>query len=160
MCTKYQLCSDLWRYGYYHINHHIHVYTNVSFSDEAHIEFCCHLARGNIDPKETPVYEYVKFVGDFKFHKNGKEFSEQDSEILMGGIFFYIRITKRKKVSSDTVPTSSCNGLELALPRSLQASLEEQVCLIATVRLVTPQFLKVRLQHREYRRLWLSCTWH
>ncbi|KAM9729407.1 neuronal PAS domain-containing protein 2 isoform 1-T1 [Menidia menidia] len=77
---------------------------------EAHIEFCCHLARANIDPKEPPVYEYVKFVGDFKFHNN--------------------------------VPTSSCNGLELTLPRSLQSSLEEQVCLIATVRLVTPQFLK------------------
>lgn len=43
-----------------------------------------------------------------------------------------------------TVPTSSCNGLELTLPRSLQSTLEEQVCLIATVRLVTPQFLKVR----------------
>lgn len=77
---------------------------------EAHIEFCCHLARGNIDPKEPPVYEYVKFVGDFKFQNN--------------------------------VPTSSCNGLELTLPRTLQSSLEEQVCLIATVRLVTPQFLK------------------
>ncbi|XP_026185023.1 neuronal PAS domain-containing protein 2 isoform X3 [Mastacembelus armatus] len=77
---------------------------------EAHIEFCCHLARGNINPKEPPVYEYVRFVGDFKFHNN--------------------------------VPTSSCNGLELTLPRSLQSTLEEQVCLIATVRLVTPQFLK------------------
>ncbi|TNM85062.1 hypothetical protein fugu_009240 [Takifugu bimaculatus] len=84
--------------------------TSDFLDSEAHIEFCCHLARGNIDPKETPVYEYVKFVGDFKFHKN--------------------------------VPTSSCNGLELSLPRSLQSSLEEQVCLIATVRLVTPQFLK------------------
>ncbi|XP_037124862.1 neuronal PAS domain-containing protein 2 isoform X3 [Syngnathus acus] len=79
-------------------------------NSEAHVEFCCHLARGNIDPKEPPVYEYVKFVGDFKFHNN--------------------------------VPTSSCNGVELTLPRSLQTSLEEQVCLIATVRLVTPQFLK------------------
>lgn len=39
---------------------------------EAHVEFCCHLARGNIDPKEPPVYEYVKFVGDFKFHNNGE----------------------------------------------------------------------------------------
>ncbi|CAL1573734.1 unnamed protein product [Knipowitschia caucasica] len=77
---------------------------------ETHIEFCCHLARGNIDPKEPPVYEYVKFVGDFKFQSS--------------------------------VPTSSCNGLELTLPRTLQSSLEEQVCLIATVRLVTPQFLK------------------
>nr|XP_019941712.1 PREDICTED: circadian locomoter output cycles protein kaput-like isoform X2 [Paralichthys olivaceus] len=76
---------------------------------EAHIEFCCHLARGNIDPKEPPVYEYVKFVGEFKFHNN--------------------------------VPRS-CNGLEMSLPRSLQSALEEQVCLIATVRLVTPQFVK------------------
>lgn len=47
-------------------------------------------------------------------------------------------------VLGHTVPTSSCNGLELTLPRSLQSSLEEQVCLIATVRLVTPQFLKVK----------------
>ncbi|CAL8401703.1 unnamed protein product [Boreogadus saida] len=77
---------------------------------ESHVEFCCHLARGNMDLKEPPVYEYVKFIGDFKFHNN--------------------------------VPTSSCNGLELALPRTLQSSLEEQLCLIATVRLVTPQFLK------------------
>ncbi|XP_064834042.1 neuronal PAS domain-containing protein 2 isoform X1 [Oncorhynchus masou masou] len=77
---------------------------------KTHIEFCCHLARGNIDPKEPPTYEYVKFVGDFKFHNN--------------------------------VPTYSCNGFELTLPRTLQSSLEEQVCLVATVRLVTPQFLK------------------
>ncbi|XP_034034623.1 neuronal PAS domain-containing protein 2 isoform X3 [Thalassophryne amazonica] len=77
---------------------------------EAHIEFCCHLARGNIDPKESPIYEYVKFVGGFKFQ--------------------------------NSVPTSSCNGLELTLPRTLESSIEEKVCLIATVRLVTPQFLK------------------
>ncbi|XP_041947729.1 neuronal PAS domain-containing protein 2 isoform X8 [Alosa sapidissima] len=77
---------------------------------ETHIEFCCHLARGNIDPKEPPTYEYVKFVGDFKFHNN--------------------------------VPTSSCNGFELTFPRTLQSTLEDQVCLVATVRLVTPQFLK------------------
>lgn len=46
---------------------------NSVFSGEAHIEFCCHLVRGNIDPKEPPVYEYVRFVGDFKFHNNGKD---------------------------------------------------------------------------------------
>ena len=51
---------------------------SVCFSGEAHIEFCCHLARGNIDPKEPPVYEYVKFVGDFKFHNNGKESYSSD----------------------------------------------------------------------------------
>uniref|UniRef100_A0A8C9WBW9 Neuronal PAS domain-containing protein 2-like n=1 Tax=Scleropages formosus TaxID=113540 RepID=A0A8C9WBW9_SCLFO len=78
--------------------------------NEMHIEFCCHLARGNMDPKEAPTYEYVKFVGDFKFH--------------------------------NYVPTMSCNRFELALPRALQSSLEEQVCLVATVRLATPQFLK------------------
>lgn len=66
----------------------------------------------------------------------------------MGDIFLYSNYLK-KKVLSDAVPTSSCNGLELSLPRSLQSSLEEQVCLIATVRLVTPQFLKVRLEHRR-----------
>ncbi|KPP76404.1 neuronal PAS domain-containing protein 2-like, partial [Scleropages formosus] len=79
--------------------------------NETQIEFCCHLARGNMDAKEPPTYEYVKFVGDFKFH--------------------------------NSVPTSSSNGFELALPRTLQSSAEEQVCLVATVRLVTPQFLKV-----------------
>ncbi|XP_010893723.2 neuronal PAS domain-containing protein 2 isoform X2 [Esox lucius] len=78
--------------------------------NETRIEFCCHLARGNMNPKEPPTYEYVKFVGDFKFHNN--------------------------------VPTSFCNGYDLTLPRTLQSSLEEQVCLVATVRLVTPQFLK------------------
>lgn len=67
-----------------YLSHHIQVYTNVSFSGKAHIEFCCHLARGNIDPKETPVYEYVKFVGDFKFHKNGRRFPGQDSKISFG----------------------------------------------------------------------------
>ncbi|XP_068607104.1 clock circadian regulator b [Brachionichthys hirsutus] len=31
-----------------------------------HMEFCCHMLRGTIDPKEPPVYEYVKFIGNFK----------------------------------------------------------------------------------------------
>lgn len=43
------------------------------------------------------------------------------------------------------MPLSSINGYELAFPRTLQSSLEEQICLVATVRLVTPQFLKVNL---------------
>uniref|UniRef100_A0A672MCM5 Circadian locomoter output cycles protein kaput n=1 Tax=Sinocyclocheilus grahami TaxID=75366 RepID=A0A672MCM5_SINGR len=30
------------------------------------LEFCCHMLRGTIDPKESPVYEYVKFIGNFK----------------------------------------------------------------------------------------------
>ncbi|NWX23372.1 CLOCK protein, partial [Nyctiprogne leucopyga] len=30
------------------------------------LEFCCHMLRGTIDPKEQPTYEYVKFIGNFK----------------------------------------------------------------------------------------------
>ncbi|KAB5522753.1 hypothetical protein PHYPO_G00163050 [Pangasianodon hypophthalmus] len=84
--------------------------TDYQEGNETHVEFCCHLVRGNIDPKDAPTYEYVKFVGDFKFQ--------------------------------NSVPASSCNGYELMFPRPLQTSLEEQMCLVATVRLVTPQFLK------------------
>uniref|UniRef100_A0A8C6VUS4 Circadian locomoter output cycles protein kaput n=1 Tax=Nothobranchius furzeri TaxID=105023 RepID=A0A8C6VUS4_NOTFU len=35
-----------------------------------HLEFCCHMLRGAIDPKEPPVYEYVKFIGNFKSLNN------------------------------------------------------------------------------------------
>lgn len=38
-----------------------------------HLEFCCHMLRGAIDPKELPpVYEYVKFIGNFKSLNNGE----------------------------------------------------------------------------------------
>uniref|UniRef100_A0A671RL50 Circadian locomoter output cycles protein kaput n=1 Tax=Sinocyclocheilus anshuiensis TaxID=1608454 RepID=A0A671RL50_9TELE len=30
------------------------------------LEFCCHILRGSVDPKKPPVYEYVKFIGNFK----------------------------------------------------------------------------------------------
>ncbi|KAJ7986483.1 hypothetical protein DPEC_G00340350 [Dallia pectoralis] len=30
------------------------------------LEFCCHMLRGTIDPKAPPVYEHVKFIGNFK----------------------------------------------------------------------------------------------
>nr|XP_033801005.1 circadian locomoter output cycles protein kaput isoform X2 [Geotrypetes seraphini] len=33
-------------------------------------EFCCHMLRGTIDPKELPTYEYVKFIGNFKCLNN------------------------------------------------------------------------------------------
>ncbi|PKK26873.1 neuronal PAS domain-containing protein 2-like [Columba livia] len=77
---------------------------------EKQIEFCCHLARGNLDPNEPLMYEYVKFVVDFKYFTH--------------------------------VPTPSCNGFESAIARAFRSATEEQVCLVATVRLVTPQFLK------------------
>ncbi|XP_072525682.1 clock circadian regulator b isoform X2 [Salminus brasiliensis] len=34
------------------------------------LEFCCHMLRGSMDPKEPPVYEYVKFIGNFKALSN------------------------------------------------------------------------------------------
>ncbi|XP_053129557.1 circadian clock protein PASD1 isoform X2 [Hemicordylus capensis] len=77
---------------------------------EKQIEFCCHLARGNLDPNEPITYEYVKFVVDFKYFTH--------------------------------VPTSSYNGFESAIARVFRSTNEEQICLVATVRLVTPQFLK------------------
>ncbi|XP_072125876.1 neuronal PAS domain-containing protein 2 [Mobula birostris] len=83
-----------------------HDYSN----NQSHIEFCCHLSRGSLDPKDTPIYEYVKFVGNFKFY--------------------------------NLVPASSCNGFESAISRSFRSTGKEQVCLVATVRLVIPQFLK------------------
>uniref|UniRef100_A0A3Q3MHU0 Circadian locomoter output cycles protein kaput n=1 Tax=Mastacembelus armatus TaxID=205130 RepID=A0A3Q3MHU0_9TELE len=74
------------------------------------LEFCCHMLRGTIDPKEPPVYEYVKFIGNFK--------------------------------SLNNVPNCTRNGLEGVIQRSLHSAFEDKVCLIATVRLAKPQFIK------------------
>uniref|UniRef100_A0A8B9FPN2 Uncharacterized protein n=1 Tax=Amazona collaria TaxID=241587 RepID=A0A8B9FPN2_9PSIT len=82
----------------------------ADFLTEKQIEFCCHLARGSLDPNEPLMYEYVKFVVDFKYFTH--------------------------------VPTPSCNGFESAIARAFRSATEEQICLVATVRLVTPQFLK------------------
>ncbi|KAM4575407.1 circadian locomoter output cycles protein kaput isoform 1-T3 [Fundulus diaphanus] len=74
------------------------------------LEFCCHMLRGTIDPKEPPVYEYVRFIGNFK--------------------------------SLNNVPKCNRNGFEGVIQRSLHSTFEDRVCLIATVRLAKPQFLK------------------
>lgn len=42
-----------------------------------HMEFCCHMLRGAIDPKEPPVYEYVRFIGNFKSLNNGMALKRQ-----------------------------------------------------------------------------------
>ncbi|XP_058052562.1 circadian clock protein PASD1 isoform X2 [Ahaetulla prasina] len=88
--------------------------TNPVTSDflnaDKQIEFCCHLARGNLDPNEAVTYEYVRFVVDFK------QFSH--------------------------VPASSFNGFESPVARAFRSVSDTQVCLVATVRLITPQFLK------------------
>ncbi|XP_043561065.1 neuronal PAS domain-containing protein 2 isoform X1 [Chiloscyllium plagiosum] len=84
--------------------------TRDYLNNQNHVEFCCHLSRGSLDPKEPPMYEYVKFVGSFRFH--------------------------------NIVPMTSCNGFESAISRSFRSAAKEQVCLVATGRLVIPQFLK------------------
>ncbi|XP_063169784.1 circadian clock protein PASD1 [Candoia aspera] len=84
--------------------------TSDFLNTEKQIEFCCHLARGNLDPNEPITYEYVKFVMDFKHFSH--------------------------------VPTSSYNGFENPVTRVFRSVSDDQVCLVATVRLNTPQFLK------------------
>ncbi|XP_042324225.1 circadian locomoter output cycles protein kaput [Sceloporus undulatus] len=39
-------------------------------SQKNQLEFCCHMLRGTIDPKEPPTYEYVKCIGNFKSLNN------------------------------------------------------------------------------------------
>ncbi|KAM4809184.1 circadian locomoter output cycles protein kaput [Rhinophrynus dorsalis] len=74
------------------------------------LEFCCHMLRGTVDPKEPSTYEYVKFIGNFK--------------------------------SLNNVPSSTHNGFDSTLQRTLRPSYEERICFVATVRLATPQFIK------------------
>lgn len=59
-CAKVQISGNI-------------AFVSLSFiSAEKQIEFCCHLARGNLDPNEPLMYEYVKFVVDFKYFTHGK----------------------------------------------------------------------------------------
>ncbi|XP_054646662.1 circadian locomoter output cycles protein kaput isoform X2 [Dunckerocampus dactyliophorus] len=75
------------------------------------LEFCCHMLRGTMDPKEPPVYEYVKFIGNFK--------------------------------SLNNVPKCTHIGVtKMVIQQSIHSAFEEQVCLVATVRLTKPKFIK------------------
>nr|QGW67273.1 circadian locomoter output cycles protein kaput [Rhamdia quelen] len=44
------------------------------------LEFCCHMLRGSVDPKEAPVYEHVKFIGNFKSLSNMPRISRNGLE--------------------------------------------------------------------------------
>ncbi|XP_036438938.1 clock circadian regulator b isoform X2 [Colossoma macropomum] len=54
------------------VGEHADVYKALSSHPEAknQLEFCCHVLRGSMDPKDLPVYEYVKVIGNFKALSN------------------------------------------------------------------------------------------
>ncbi|XP_040192378.1 neuronal PAS domain-containing protein 2 isoform X6 [Rana temporaria] len=39
-------------------------------NSDSDLEFCCHLLRGTLNPKEYQTYEYIKFVGHFRSCSN------------------------------------------------------------------------------------------
>lgn len=39
-------------------------------NSDSDLEFCCHLLRGTLNPKEYQTYEYIKFVGNFRSCSN------------------------------------------------------------------------------------------
>ncbi|KAF4070935.1 hypothetical protein AMELA_G00279080 [Ameiurus melas] len=106
------------------------------------LEFCCHMLRGTIDPKEPPVYEYVKFIGNFKSLNTGMLGHAKGSENFASN---RIKSSAQPHVipcSVCSVPNSTRNGFEGVIQRSLRPSFEDRVCFIATVRLAKPQFIK------------------
>ncbi|NWZ68799.1 NPAS2 protein, partial [Acrocephalus arundinaceus] len=79
---------------------------------EKQIEFCCHLARGSLDPNEPLMYEYVKFVVDFKYFTHGNtEFccgllcQQNASWVLIGDLSFH----RIKYLNIPTVLQELCN---------------------------------------------------
>lgn len=44
-----------------------------------HIDFCCHIKRGNDKRGSNPTYEYVKLILTLKDIANGKQFSFQSN---------------------------------------------------------------------------------
>lgn len=127
---------------------------------KSHMEFCCHMLRGAIDPKEPPVYEYVKFIGNFKSLNNGMflklSFCRTNSCHVNGIrmcwfhpilIFPGLALSVVDSALCFSVPNITRNGLARVLQRSLQPAFDDQVCFVATVRLVKPQFIKVFFIH-------------
>lgn len=55
------------------------------------------------------------------------------------------KLVCRVCVCSSPVPNCTRNTFEGVIQRSLQSAFEDRVCLIATVRLAKPQFIKVRI---------------
>ena len=47
------------------------------------LEFCCHVLRGTIDPKEPAVYEHVKFTGNFKSLNDGEPLVSLETGLVL-----------------------------------------------------------------------------
>lgn len=106
------------------------------------LEFCCHMLRGTIDPKEPPVYEYVKFIGNFKSLNNGER---RHCALTVWAESSWLHTYRVCCICLPAVPNCTRNGFEGVIQRSLHSAFEDRVCLIATVRLAKPQFIKVRI---------------
>jgi len=50
----------------------MHLLVCLFFLAKNQMEFCCHILRGSVDPTKPPVYEYVKFIGNFKSLANSE----------------------------------------------------------------------------------------
>ena len=158
----------------------IFFYLHLVFLAKNQLEFGCHMLRGAIDPKQTAVYEYVKFIGNFKSLNNGEAHmnTKQPYCLCIGYVVMNIKWVlflshlclnncksyrmkswvgeTNKPVSlsvfgSPLVPNATKNGLEGVLRRSLHPAFDDQVCFVATVRLAKPQFIKVRRAHTHTR---------
>lgn len=120
------------------------------------MEFCCHMLRGAIDPKGPPVYEYVKFIGNFKSLNNGRSLKWsfcQTNYCQINDIqcvdftkmyyLLYLLSLPYETALYFAVPNITRNGLAGVIQRSLHPAFDDQVCFVATVRLAKPQFIKV-----------------
>lgn len=128
------------------------------FSAKNQLEFCCHMLRGTIDPKEPPVYEYVKFIGNFKSLNIGELYCCIRTVWNLSSDFQAVNLSV---LCLSPVPNCTRNGFDGVIPRSLHSAFEDRVCLIATVRLAKPQFIKVRSHSAFYSfSLLLLSDWH
>nr|XP_021530280.1 circadian clock protein PASD1 [Aotus nancymaae] len=90
-------------------------------NSETHIEFCCHLKRGNVEYGDGPAYEYVKFILNVKY------VSDESA------VFF----------------SSFCSSRRYAELSPLHLSWEDHFYLIGTVCILRTQLLQRLYTSRE-----------
>ncbi|XP_075422474.1 circadian locomoter output cycles protein kaput isoform X3 [Ascaphus truei] len=91
------------------------------------LEFCCHMLRGTVDPKGPATYEFVKFIGNFKSLNNG-----------VCPLIYHLAMDPSYHFAIQPVSyafsvlSSTHNGFDAALQRSLRPTHEERACFVAT----------------------------